>query len=60
MSKSIIKTESVCPICLENIPALKYKKGTDVFIKKICPKHGEFVKQIAKDSKRFFDKTFSV
>lgn len=53
-------TESLCPICLEKISAHKYKKGADVFIEKNCPAHGKFTDKVAKDAKRFFDKTFSV
>ena len=26
-----IKTEGLCPICLETIPAIKIKKGQDIF-----------------------------
>lgn len=53
-------TESLCPICLEKISARKYKNGADVFIEKICSEHGKFTNKVAKDAKRFFDKTFSV
>lgn len=53
------ETKSVCNKCLRTIPAFKYEKGGEVFIEKECPEHGIFVGKIAKDSKRFFDKTFS-
>lgn len=35
-------TESVCPVCLKRIAALKERDGDRVFLCKICPEHGEF------------------
>ena len=55
-----IKTESLCPICLESISAVKTKKGQDIFLEKSCSEHGFFKTHIAKDAKRFLDKTFDV
>ncbi len=55
-----MKTESLCPVCLKTIPARKIRKGADVFLEKTCGEHGEFSQKIAKDAKRFLDKTFSV
>ncbi len=54
------KTESLCPKCLKTIPALKVKKGAEVWLEKKCPLHGDFLVKIAKDAKRFFDKTYDV
>ena len=54
-----IKTSSVCPVCLNNIPAEKYEKDGFVWIDKTCSEHGNFKTKIAKDVNRFFDKTFS-
>lgn len=54
------QTRSLCPECLAAIPALKRTAGKDVFLDKICPDHGRFTVQIAKDAQRFFDKTFDV
>ena len=53
-------TSSICPKCLKVIPAKKFEKDGSVFIEKTCDEHGTFLKKIAKDPKRFFDKTFSV
>lgn len=53
-------TQSLCSSCLRTVPATKHTKGKDVFIEKTCPEHGHFVGQVAKDAKRFFDKTFDV
>jgi 7,8-dihydro-6-hydroxymethylpterin dimethyltransferase len=54
------ETQSLCPVCLNTIPAMKYVEGKDVFLEKTCPAHGASVVQIAKDAHRFFDKTFDV
>lgn len=35
-------TGSVCPICLAPLPALRAREGTDVYLAKSCPEHGEF------------------
>ena len=51
---------SICPKCREKIPAVKYVRGNQVYMKKSCPKHGDFEYLISKDAARFFDKTFSV
>lgn len=53
-------TQSLCPSCLRTIAASKYTAGKNVFIEKNCPEHGKFVTQVAKDAKRFFDKTYDV
>lgn len=55
-----IKTEALCPICLKTIPAIKKKVGTDIILEKTCPEHGEFKVKVAKDAKRFLDKTYDV
>jgi uncharacterized radical SAM superfamily Fe-S cluster-containing enzyme len=55
-----VQTQSLCPICLETIPARKITRGKDVFLQKTCPVHGSSTVQIAKDARRFFDKTFDV
>ncbi len=35
-------TESVCPVCLQRIPAHKIKAGDEVYLEKECPDHGSF------------------
>lgn len=35
-------TQSVCPECLQRIPAQRVARGDDVFLKKCCPEHGEY------------------
>jgi uncharacterized radical SAM superfamily Fe-S cluster-containing enzyme len=53
-------TQSLCPMCLATVPARRRTSGKDVFLDKICPQHGHTTVQIAKDARRFFDKTFDV
>lgn len=35
-------TESLCPVCLERLPAVLESCGEDVFLVKNCPRHGAF------------------
>lgn len=35
-------TQSVCPECLQRIPAQRVARGEDVFLKKCCPEHGKY------------------
>lgn len=35
-------TESVCPECLNRIPAARVQYGEDVYLEKECPEHGQF------------------
>jgi len=50
-SKSL--TESLCPVCLEKIPAERIQKGNDTFLRKECPKHGIFEAIIWRDEPAF-------
>lgn len=36
------ETQSVCPICLERIPAKKVERNRKVYLEKDCPAHGHF------------------
>ena len=39
----IRKTRSVCPVCLQNIPAdLDQREDGAVYLEKECPEHGKF------------------
>ena len=43
MAERIRETRSVCPKCLNNIPAhLTREPGGKIFLEKTCPQHGEF------------------
>ncbi|HWR09032.1 radical SAM (seleno)protein TrsS [Sporomusa sp.] len=36
------ETQSVCPECLQRIPAKRVAQGDRVFLQKCCPEHGEY------------------
>lgn len=38
----IAKTESLCPVCLKKIPALKWTRNDETYMEKSCPEHGRF------------------
>jgi uncharacterized radical SAM superfamily Fe-S cluster-containing enzyme len=38
----LAETESLCPVCLNRIPAKRVIEGKDVYLKKDCPEHGNF------------------
>ncbi|MFM8319567.1 MAG: radical SAM (seleno)protein TrsS [Chloroflexota bacterium] len=43
MSQAVLSTtESVCPECLQRIPARYVQAGQDVYLEKDCPQHGSF------------------
>ena len=42
MKETRANTKSLCPVCLNVIPAQRVQEGQDVFIEKTCPDHGEF------------------
>ncbi len=39
---SLFQTQSLCPECLARIPAVRFSQGSDVYLRKTCPDHGEF------------------
>ena len=39
---SLVKTASVCPVCLKRIPAERVAYGDEVYLEKTCPDHGFF------------------
>jgi len=41
-SRTLSRTESVCPECLETIPAARVACGQEVYLEKVCPRHGPF------------------
>ena len=36
------ETESVCPVCLQKLPARRVEEGGSVYLEKTCPEHGPF------------------
>lgn len=53
MSKTIARTESLCPICLEKIEAFKVKEGDNIYMVKDCEKHGKFKTIIWRGSPKY-------
>lgn len=47
MSSTVLSTtQSVCPVCLERIPASRVAYGRKVYLEKDCPRHGHFKTKI--------------
>jgi wyosine [tRNA(Phe)-imidazoG37] synthetase (radical SAM superfamily) len=44
------RTRSLCNACYEEIPAIVYEENGQVFMKKTCPKHGDFKGLMEKDA----------
>lgn len=38
----VFRTESICPACFAKLPAELLARGETVFMRKVCPEHGEF------------------
>jgi uncharacterized radical SAM superfamily Fe-S cluster-containing enzyme len=36
------RTESLCPVCLQRLPAWRIAAGDEIHLVKTCPQHGEF------------------
>jgi uncharacterized radical SAM superfamily Fe-S cluster-containing enzyme len=49
------ETESVCPVCLETIPAARVRRGETVFLEKRCQRHGDFQAVIWRGNPRLED-----
>jgi uncharacterized radical SAM superfamily Fe-S cluster-containing enzyme len=41
--KILSNTESLCPHCLQRIPAARVEWGDDIYLEKTCPEHGYFL-----------------
>lgn len=41
-SVTFSETQSLCPVCLERIPAVRFRYGPDLYMSKKCPVHGRF------------------
>lgn len=50
MREVLGETESLCPVCLARIPAVRRVEGNDVFLAKTCPEHGHFKVLIWRDA----------
>jgi len=47
------RTESLCPVCLERLPAQRVPVGDDLHLVKTCPRHGAFETPIWRGSPNF-------
>jgi uncharacterized radical SAM superfamily Fe-S cluster-containing enzyme len=48
-------TESLCPACLNRLPARRVLQGSEVYLEKSCPEHGPFRTRIWKGPPEFPD-----
>ncbi len=46
-------TKSVCPVCLEVVPAQIVVRGKEVFMEKVCPVHGPVTAYLWPDSEHY-------
>lgn len=46
MNRVLSRTESVCPACLERIPAFRTAHEDGIYLEKECPAHGKFQTRI--------------
>ncbi|MEN0063910.1 MAG: radical SAM protein [Myxococcota bacterium] len=47
-------TQSLCPQCLERIPADVRRRGGEVWMDKVCPDHGPFSAKLASDEAHYY------
>ena len=47
------KTKSVCPECLQKIPAELIEKNDEIWMEKTCPEHGFFTDKISSSAKYY-------
>jgi uncharacterized radical SAM superfamily Fe-S cluster-containing enzyme len=47
------KTFSVCPECLERIPAEVYEENNEIWMRKNCPDHGDFKDKLSSSAKYY-------
>ena len=50
ISRFLKKTSSICPVCHAALPATIYEECGEIYIRKICPQHGEHVCLVEKDA----------
>ena len=51
--KLLTYTLSLCPVCYRLLPAIVFEKDEKVFMRKICPEHGEFEELYYGDAKMY-------
>lgn len=47
------RTESLCPVCLQRLPAQRVTDGDNIYLVKTCPRHGAFETPIWRGSPTF-------
>ncbi len=47
------KTESICPECMDRIPAEIVEENGEIFMKKTCPEHGFFQDKLSSSAKYY-------
>jgi uncharacterized radical SAM superfamily Fe-S cluster-containing enzyme len=55
MNKILYETKSICPICLDKIPADVFVEGNNVYLEKTCSNHGSFKTLIWRDAKLYME-----
>ena len=51
--KEIEVTKSLCPVCLDPLPAKLVTDGSSVYVEKLCSVHGRFLALISSDAERY-------
>jgi len=51
--KEIEVTKSLCPVCLEPLPAKLVTNGSSVYVDKVCAVHGRFLALISSEAERY-------
>jgi uncharacterized radical SAM superfamily Fe-S cluster-containing enzyme len=51
--KVLRETQSLCPECVRLLPATVFEEGEKIWIRKECPKHGEFVELYWGDARMY-------
>jgi len=55
VSRVVMETKSICPICFDTINAEYYEQNSSIFFKKNCKAHGDFSELIYRNSNEFLD-----
>jgi uncharacterized radical SAM superfamily Fe-S cluster-containing enzyme len=51
--KVVEETKSLCPVCLDPIPATLVTDGSSVYVDKVCATHGRFLALISSNAERY-------
>ena len=57
MDKEYRKTiRTTCPVCARDLTGTEYEDGGKIFLKKMCPDHGEVTDLVSSDARLYLDK----